>query len=130
MNTRSEIAQPTVLIVDKDLKQVLSCKNMLEVAGYRVVSTHSGREALELCRKEKIDLVVTEALLADMHGLDFIEKLAAQPARIPIIMNTHHLGYSQNFRCWAADAIVHKSSGMQALSQQVTNLLTRAVYVH
>ena len=63
MTTRSETAQPTVLIVDKDFKQVLACKNMLETHGYRVMCTHSGREALELCKQEKIDLVVTEALL-------------------------------------------------------------------
>ncbi len=130
MTTRSETTQPTVLIVDKDFKQVLACKNMLETHGYRVMCTHSGREALELCKQERIDLVVTEALLPDMPGLEFIETLAAKPERIPIVMNTNHLGYSQNFRCWAADAIVHKSSGMQALSQKVTSLLARPVYVH
>lgn len=130
MTARSDGAPATVLIVDKDFKQVLACKNMLEAQGYRVMCTHSGKEALELCTKEKIDLVVTEAWLPDMPGLDFIEKLAAQPERIPIVMNTNHLGYSQNFRCWAADAIVHKSSGMEALYQEVTNLLPRGLYVH
>ncbi len=129
MTTRNDAAQPTVLIVDKDFKQVLACKNMFESQGYRVMCTHSGKEALELCAKEKIDLVVTEALLPDMPGLDFIETLAAKRERIPIVMNTNHLGYSQNFRCWAADAIIHKSSGIQALSTQVARLLHQR-YVH
>lgn len=114
---------PTLLIVDKDFKQALACKDMFEAQGYHVRCTHSGREALALCAQERIALIVTEAWLPDMPGLDFIETIAARKERIPIVINTNHPGYSQNFRCWAADAIVEKASGMRALSKQVADLL-------
>ncbi|NUO79157.1 response regulator [candidate division KSB1 bacterium] len=129
MATRSADEQPTILIVDRDFKQALASKNMLESQGYRIMCTHSGREALELCAKERIDLVVTESLLSDMPGLDFIEALAARREKIPIVMNTNHPGDSQDFRTWAADAIVHKSSGTRALSTKVASLLQQR-YIH
>lgn len=123
MPTSTDEPHPTVLIVDKDFQQVLAYKSMFESQGYHVKFTHSGNEALAICAHEQVDLIVTEALLPDMPGLDFIETIASKKKRIPIVINTNHPGYSQNFRCWAADAIVQKSMGMHALSTQVANLL-------
>jgi DNA-binding response OmpR family regulator len=121
---------PTILLVDGDLQQTMTCKLEFESQGYRVVCTHSGREALELFGREHIDVVIAEVLLSDMPGLDFIENVAARHDGTPIVVNTAHAGCRQNFRCWAADAIVDKSPDCGELQRQVDALLRKQPYLN
>jgi len=130
MNEEAEAAPCTVLLVDEDLKTALNCKAELESQGYRVMCTHSGREALELFAREKIDLIVSEISLPDMPGMDLIETFAARRQRIPIVVNTAALSYRESFRSWAADAIVEKSSDICVLFAMVTALLQSSKLVH
>ncbi len=130
MNADSEAAPRTVLVVDEDLKTALNCKSEFESKGYRVMCTHSGREALELFAREKIDLIVSEVSLPDMPGMELIEAFAARRQRVPIVVNTTALGYKESFRSWAADAVVEKSNDICALFAMVTALLQPANLVH
>jgi two-component system cell cycle response regulator CtrA len=130
MDNEAEFATCTVLLVEEDLNLALSCKSGLEAQGFRVMCTHSGREALELFAREKIDLIVSEISLPDMPGIDLIETFAACRKRIPIVANTDDFGYKQSFRSWAADAIVEKSSDAHALFTMVTTLLASPKLVH
>jgi CheY-like chemotaxis protein len=130
MNVETEAAPRTVLLVDEDLKTVMTCKSELESRGYRVMWTHSGREALELFARERIDVIVAEIALPDMPGVDLIESFAAQNKRIPIVVNTADAGYKQSFRSWAADAIAEKSHDVCAVFTMVTTLLQSPKFVH
>ncbi|MCI0695765.1 response regulator [candidate division KSB1 bacterium] len=114
---------PTVLLVDGDEIQSLMSKRELESEGYRVVCVHSGEDAIAAFEQEKIDAVVADALLPDMHVLDLIDGIAAKRRRIPIVVNSPHTVCNHNFRYWAADAIVEKSSDMHKLFAQVAALL-------
>jgi DNA-binding response OmpR family regulator len=114
---------PTVLLVDGDEMQSLSSKRELESQGYRVVCAHSGEDAFAAFEQEKIDAVVADALLPDMHVLDLIDGIAAKRRRIPIVVNSPYTVCNHNFRYWAADAIIDKSSDMNKLFAQVAALL-------
>jgi len=130
MSGESEPAPRTVLVVDHDATATRDCKIALEAHGYRVMCTHSGQEALALFAREKIDLVVSEMSLPDMPGMDLIETFAARRDRVPIVVNTADLGCTQNFRSWAADAIVEKSNDVRALFMMVAALLPASQLVH
>jgi DNA-binding response OmpR family regulator len=123
MKIRADEKFSTVLLVDGDVEQSLSSKRELEAQGYRVVCVHSGQEAFEAFEYEKIDAVVVDMFLPDMHVLDLIDEIAAKRERIPIVVNNAHWGCKQNFRYWAADAIVEKSSEPRGLSGRVAALL-------
>jgi len=114
---------PTVLLVDGDEVQSLSSKRELESQGYRVVCAHSGEDAFAAFEQEKIDAVVADALLPDMHVLDLIDGIAAKRRRIPIVVNSPYTVCNHNFRYWAADAIIDKSSDTHKLFAQVAALL-------
>jgi len=103
------VQPPTVLLVDGDLTQSLSSKKELEAQGYRVVCSHSGQEAFETFERERVDAVVVDFLLPDMHVLDLIDGIAEKHSRIPIVVNSPYSVCQQNFRYWAADAIFDKS---------------------
>lgn len=130
MNDESETAARTVLLVDEDSNSAMNCKTGLEAEGFRVMHTPSGREALELFSREKIDLIVAEVSLPDMPGTDLIETFATRKKHIPIVVNTSDAAYKQSFRSWAADAVVEKSSDVRALFAMVTALLPSAKILH
>lgn len=113
----------TVLLVDGDETQILMSKSELEAQGYRVVCAHSGEQAFAAFEQEKIDAVVADSLLPDMHVLDLIDGIAAKRRRIPIVVNTPYTVCNHNFRYWAADAIVEKSPDRNKLFAQVAALL-------
>lgn len=127
---RTEAA--TVLLVDEDLEQCLNCKTKLESQGYRVVCTHSGREALAIFSCEKIDLVVADVQLPDMGGFDLIGTLASLRLPIPIVVNTSDSAFQFSFRSWAADAIIAKSPDCTELALKIAALLQAQTpqYVH
>jgi CheY-like chemotaxis protein len=62
----------------------------LEDAGYEVLLAGDGREGLELIRRERPDLVITDALMPEMTGDELVEVMTTDPelATIPVVMAT------------------------------------------
>lgn len=119
-----KVASPTVLLVDADAEQSRLNKNELEAQGYRVVCVDSGAEALAAFDHETIDAVVVDAFLPDMHVLDLVDEIATtRRRRTSIIINDTCPGYKQNFRYWAADAVIEKSAVSTNRFSQVAALL-------
>jgi len=77
----------TVLVVDDDPLTRRVVQHYLEHAGYRVISTGSGREAMELARQELPQLILLDMMLPDMDGPTVLEQLQKTQATtaIPVI---------------------------------------------
>ncbi len=120
----NKIAPPTVLLVDADDEQSRASKTELEAQGYSVVCVRSGEEAFISFAQKRFDAIVVEPMLPDMHVLDFVDEIAMKRnPQIPIIINDICPGHRQNFRYWAADAIIDKTNTAQKLFTQVAALL-------
>ena len=81
-------ASKTVLIVDDDLaiRRLLEvCLRTLPVAQ---ISVGEGAGALEVLRREKIDLVVTDLIMPGASGFDVVRTMRADPALrdIPVML--------------------------------------------
>ncbi|HJZ48460.1 MAG TPA: response regulator transcription factor [Roseiflexaceae bacterium] len=76
-----------ILVVDDDRKTVDLLKLYLEKDGYQVLVAHDGRQALELTRQRRPDLILLDLMLPSVEGLDVCRILRAE-ARTPIIMLT------------------------------------------
>jgi DNA-binding response OmpR family regulator len=76
-----------ILIVDDDRKTVDLLRLYLEKDGYQVLAAHDGRQALELTRQRRPDLIVLDLMLPTVDGLDVCRILRAE-TRTPIIMLT------------------------------------------
>ncbi|HJZ48198.1 MAG TPA: response regulator transcription factor [Roseiflexaceae bacterium] len=76
-----------ILIVDDDHKTVDLLRLYLERDGYQVLAAHDGRQALELTRQRRPDLIVLDLMLPTVDGLDVCRILRAE-APTPIIMLT------------------------------------------
>lgn len=67
-----------ILIIDDETIVRIGMRNVIpwEKHGYEVVGEASnGKEALELARRYKPDIVLTDIVMPEMNGLDFIEKI-------------------------------------------------------
>lgn len=81
---------PAILIIDDDasLRRVLEYN--LREDGFRVVTAQAGAEALERCRTERVDLVVTDIRMPEMSGLELLTRLKAIEPELPVIVLTAH----------------------------------------
>jgi DNA-binding response OmpR family regulator len=73
---------------DSDLYALL--KYNLEKEGFTFVGSQTGKDAIELCRRERPDLIILDIMLPDSDGLDICKGIRSQPelADIPIIFLT------------------------------------------
>ena len=96
---RSEPAAPrhtrplTVLAVDDDGLVLMNTVALLEDLGHTVLEAYSGKEALDIFRREPgIDLVITDQAMPHMTGLQFAEIAQAERPAVPFILAT---GYGE-----------------------------------
>jgi CheY-like chemotaxis protein len=80
----------TVLYIEDEPAVQRLVRFWLEDAGYRVVLAGDGREGLDAVRRERPDLVVTDALMPEIMGDDVVVEMKSDPdlASIPVIMAT------------------------------------------
>ena len=62
-----------VLVVDDSGSQRRILKSYLNRWGYDVIEADSGERALEICRREKIRLVMSDWMMPGMNGLEFCQ---------------------------------------------------------
>jgi len=85
MNSLSPII--TILIVDDDevVSHVLSA--FLVKKGYKVLTTSSGSEALQILKKGGVDIAVLDVIMPEINGLDLLSQIRKE-IDIPILIMT------------------------------------------
>jgi two-component system sensor histidine kinase/response regulator len=80
-------APATILVVDDNEMNVELLSNMLERYHYRVVTSLSGQESLNLVKEENPELVLLDINMPQMSGYEVCRRLKASPetADIPVI---------------------------------------------
>jgi DNA-binding response OmpR family regulator len=79
-----------ILLVEDDADIFALLQYNLEKNGFGFVGLRTGSAALELCRRERPDLVILDAMLPDCDGLDICRGMKFDPelAHIPVIFLT------------------------------------------
>jgi CheY-like chemotaxis protein len=81
----------TVLVVDDDRGVRRLTARMLRGEGYQVLEAESGEEALRLLESDPgINLVVTDIVMPEMHGLDLADLALAKIPHLKIVLMTGH----------------------------------------
>jgi CheY-like chemotaxis protein/anti-sigma regulatory factor (Ser/Thr protein kinase) len=80
----------TVLIVDDEPDAVRLFQRMLVSAGrgYRVLRAFDGRQALEILRREQVDVILLDLIMPAMDGFQFLAAQSQEPALrdVPVIL--------------------------------------------
>lgn len=77
----------TVLVCDDDRDIVEALKIYLTAEGYTVREAYNGAQALEVIRREEIDIVLMDVMMPIMDGITATAKLREE-SNIPVIMLT------------------------------------------
>jgi DNA-binding response OmpR family regulator len=123
MPTASSASHPVVLMVDGDEHHARFYQTQLEAQGFRVIHTRRGQQALDQLDRKKFDIALIDTQLADIDGLDLINTIANAYRGTTIIIHTAAPSYENNFRSWAADAVVPKSNNAGELLEKMAHLI-------
>jgi signal transduction histidine kinase/CheY-like chemotaxis protein len=80
----------SILIVEDDLDTTHMLTESLQRAGYRVMVTSNGRQAIALARDDQPDLILLDLRLPRMDGVTILHHLKRSPktAKIPVVIMT------------------------------------------
>lgn len=79
-----------IMLIEDDADLYALLKYNLEKEGFQLVGAQTGKGAVDLCRREKPDLVILDIMLPDSDGLDICKGIRSHPelAHIPVIFLT------------------------------------------
>ena len=85
----------TILVVEDEKEVCRFASDSLKSLGYKVYEAENGRAALELMKKEtlKPDLIITDLIMPELNGKDFINKVKKFYPQVKVIYVS---GYTDN----------------------------------
>ena len=117
-----------ILIVDDEEVILETLKVILEGKGYSVNTARNGREALKILEEVSPDLILTDIVMPDMEGMEFISEVARKGRNIPIIvMSGNELGmrFLKSAKIFGARAALTKPFRVEELIELSANILGR-----
>ncbi len=119
----------TILLVDDEDMVLDVGEEMLKALGYKVLLAKSGKEAVELYRKNKnkIDMVLLDMVMPEMGGGETYDRMKEISPDIKILLSS---GYSIDCQATeiikrGCDGFIQKPFDMQGLSQRIRKILDR-----
>lgn len=79
-----------IVVIEDDADLFALLKYNLEKEGFAVAGAQTGRGAVELCRRERPDLILLDIMLPDSDGLDICKgiRMISELAHVPVIFLT------------------------------------------
>jgi DNA-binding NtrC family response regulator len=84
---------PRILIVDDEggIRSLLSA--VFTLAGFEVRTAASGAEAIEICSRERFDVVLTDVVMPGMNGHDLVQRIVREyPGTRTVLMSGFNEG--------------------------------------
>jgi CheY-like chemotaxis protein len=79
-------SKPLILLVEDEELLRAGVQEMLELQGYEVVTAQNGRSALACISEHPVDLIITDLVMPQMDGIDFVEQLRKINPDVPVIV--------------------------------------------
>ena len=76
----------TILLVEDEQLLREGVQEVLELHGYLVIGAANGIEALTWLSETHVDLIITDIVMPEMDGVDFVAKLREINANVPVIV--------------------------------------------
>jgi CheY-like chemotaxis protein len=124
------LAGKRVLVVDDDAAVLWFFAGLLREAGATVLQARDGREALELARRKRPQLVVSDILMPKMDGFELCRELRRDVllARVPVVLltwNDEQLTRAAGTPAGPSAYLRKEAGGGEALSVLAAALLPR-----
>jgi two-component system KDP operon response regulator KdpE len=97
--------KPIVLVVDDHPKVLRFIEIDLKLRGFEVVTTPSGKEALEFVKSKKPDIMLLDIIMPEVDGFEVLKQLRAF-SQLPVIaFSASHTNHDDAMRLGANDFI-------------------------
>lgn len=94
----------SILIVDDAAFSRRMIKKYLQADGYNIIEATNGREGLEMALDRQPDGILTDLLMPDVSGFEFLEALQQKGLKIPIAVISADIQDSSRQRAVALGA--------------------------
>jgi CheY-like chemotaxis protein len=117
------MARTRILIVEDNADNLELMRFLLDHAGYQVLCTTTGLQALEAIRQEAPDLIVLDLGLPELDGWSLAQTLKEDPAtqQIPLVAVTAYTLSSDRRRAMAAgcDGFISKPMDVRSFVEEI-----------
>ena len=76
----------TILVVDDIYENRKLLVELLNYYGFKTIQAKDGLEALDIYKKEKIDLIFMDILMPKLNGIETIKRIRIEDKKIPIVV--------------------------------------------
>ncbi len=66
---------PKILVIDDDDQVRDMLHQLLEMEGYEVMEAANGKQAIEIRRREAVDIIITDLIMPEKEGIETIREL-------------------------------------------------------
>lgn len=77
-----------ILVIDDDILVLKAISKLLSIKGFSIKEAHSGVEAIQLLQAEDFDLIISDIRMAEIDGIQVVERLRALGKDTPVILVT------------------------------------------
>lgn len=117
----------TILFVDDERTVIEGCGGMLNKMGYNVSIARSGKEALEIYKRnsDKIDMVILDMIMPEMSGGETYDRLKEMAPDIKVLLASGHSikGHATEILKRGCKGFIQKPFNMEALSIKIREIL-------
>jgi two-component system KDP operon response regulator KdpE len=111
-----------VLVVDDHPKVLRFIEIDLKLRGFKVITTASGEEALELVKSAKPDIMLLDIVMPGMDGFEVLKKLRAF-TQLPVIAFSASPGNYDDAISLGANDFMHKPFDPDDMVRKIKALL-------
>ena len=119
--------EQSILIVDDEADLVGLYKIVLQMAGFQVTGTTSGRQALLQVQDQTPDLILLDVMMPEISGIEVCKKIRSLALdKQPIVfMYSANDSYENKDRCLnaGADRLISKSVPVDAVTEEIRLVL-------
>jgi CheY-like chemotaxis protein len=87
----------TILVAEDEKASLFLYLEELSEEGYRVLTAENGLQVLGLLEDQKVDLLMTDVKMPDMHAFEMVPLVRAQFPNLPIIVVSAFKGLEDDF---------------------------------
>lgn len=78
----------TIVIAEDEQINYLFLKAVLKPTKAKVIWTKTGRETIDICKSDKVDMVLMDIKMPDLNGLEATEEIKKDFPDLPIVAQT------------------------------------------
>ncbi|MFQ3574319.1 MAG: NAD(P)H-dependent oxidoreductase subunit E [Thermodesulfovibrionales bacterium] len=77
-----------ILILDDDYTILKGCEKVLTAEGYDILTTKTAQEAIAILKSEDVDIILTDIVMPEMNGMEFIKNIRSIRPDLQVIVIT------------------------------------------